>query len=42
MDVFDGPYIPNMLAFVEEDGLLAPSPDFESIVEQFVQRRLAW
>lgn len=42
MDVFDGPYIPNMLPFVEEDGLLAPSPDFESIVEQFVQRRLAW
>ena len=42
MDVFDGPYIPNMLPFVEEDGLLEPSPDFETIIQRFVERQLAW
>ena len=38
MDVFDGPYTPNMLLFVEENGLLEPSPDFEAIVGRFVER----
>ena len=38
MDVHTGPYVPNLLRFVEEEGLLEPSLDFDAVVGRFVER----
>ncbi len=38
MDVHSGPYDPDLLGFVEEEGLLEPSPDFDIVVGRFLRR----
>lgn len=40
LDVFDGPYQPNLVTFVEDQGLMDPGPDFDQITRVFINRKL--